>query len=105
MKKPVGNRKNSVKAKSLETYINERYPLRADREGIRRHLIKLRLEIGYKIHQVRRERKLTQSDLAKKVNTTQSVIARIETGDQNLTTDTLNQIARALGKKLEVELK
>lgn len=105
MKKTQGKNNKLIEAKSLETYIKERYPSQAEREGIRRNLIKLRLEIGYKIHKVRKDKKWTQADLAKKVNTTQSVIARIETGDQNLTTDTLNQIARALGKRLEVELK
>lgn len=49
---------------------------------------------------------ITQADLAKRLNTTQSVISRIESGKQNLTLDMLQRIAEALGKrKISVEFK
>lgn len=61
-----------------------------------------KLEIAYKINQLRREKKLTQYDFAQKLNTTQSVIARLEQGCQNLTVNTLHKIAQIFGKKLQV---
>jgi len=41
--------------------------------------------------------------LARKLDTTQSVVARIETGQQNLTTDTLQKIASVFNRDLRIE--
>ncbi len=88
---------------SLEQYLKERYPTKEARrrfeEGFNR------LSLGYAIFQARKKRGLTQAGLAKKISTTQSEIARIEGGDQNMTTEKLNKIAKALDKKLEISLK
>ncbi len=56
--------------------------------------------IGKRIADIRDAQGLTQSDLAKKIKTTQSAIARIESGTQNLTTDMLRKLSAALGKNL-----
>jgi len=61
------------------------------------------LEIAYQVLQLRKARKMSQSDLARKLGTTQSNVARIEAGRQNFTTQTLAQIATAFGKELKVE--
>jgi len=62
-----------------------------------------RLEIAYRILQLRKQRKLSQKELACKLNTTQSVIARMETGRQNFTTDTLQKISSVFNRKLKIE--
>ena len=62
-----------------------------------------RLEVAYKILQLRKKKKLSQKELAKKMNTTQSVIARMESGGQNFTTDTLQRIADVLGYNLKID--
>lgn len=62
-----------------------------------------RLEIAYKISKLRERKRLSQKQLAEKLNTTQSVIARIESGQQNLTTDNLQKIASIFDKKLKIE--
>lgn len=56
--------------------------------------------IGIKIADLRETAGLTQTELAKKIGTTQSAIARLESGKQNVNTDTLKKISRALGKNL-----
>ena len=43
---------------------------------------------------------MTQSELAKKLKTTQSAIARLESGKQNISADMLKRIGQALGKNL-----
>ncbi len=45
---------------------------------------------------------LTQAQLAKKMKTTQSVIARLEGGKVNPSTATLKRIARATGSQLKI---
>ncbi len=61
------------------------------------------LEIAYQISQLRKKEGISQKELAKKVGTTQSNIARMEAGQQNFTTDTLQRIASALKRNLKVE--
>jgi len=60
------------------------------------------LEIAYKILQLRKKKKMSQKELAEKIGTTQSNIARMEAGQQNFTTNTLNKIAFAFNLDLEV---
>ena len=61
------------------------------------------LEIAYQILQLRKKSKMSQTELAKKIGTKQSNVARMETGQQNFTTETLRRIASALGRELKIE--
>jgi UDP-N-acetylglucosamine 1-carboxyvinyltransferase len=56
--------------------------------------------IGKRIADIREAQGMTQTDLAKKIKTTQSAIARLESGTQNITTEMLRKISHALGKNL-----
>ncbi len=56
--------------------------------------------IGSRIASVRESSGLTQSDLAKKIKTTQSAIARMESGKQNISADMIKKISTALRKNL-----
>lgn len=62
-----------------------------------------RLEIAYRILQLRKKQKLSQKELAQKLNTTQSVVARMESGQQNFTTDTLQKIAEVFNRNVRIE--
>ena len=59
---------------------------------------KTRLELAIKIAEERQRAGITQKEFAKRLNTTQSVISRIEGGRQNISLDMLQRIAEALGK-------
>lgn len=52
--------------------------------------------LGAIITKIREDKGMTQTELAKKLDTTQSVIARIEKGEQNLSTETLSKLSEAL---------
>jgi len=60
------------------------------------------LEVAYQILRLRKQKNISQSQLAKRLKTKQSNIARIEAGKQNLSIQTLNSIARALNSDLTV---
>jgi len=62
------------------------------------------LEIAYQMLQMRKQKKMSQAQLAKKIGTTQSNIARMEAGNQNFTIDILNRVAVALGKELKISI-
>lgn len=61
------------------------------------------IEIAYQILQLRKQRRMSQAELAKKIGTKQSNIARMEAGQQNFTTDTLQKIAAAFRRNLKIE--
>ena len=58
---------------------------------IKREIIKLRIEQG-----------LSQQELADRINTKQSAISRLESGDYNPSLEFLNKVANALGKELHI---
>lgn len=47
---------------------------------------------------------VTQAELAERMGTTQSAIARLESGRVSPTVETLQKYARALGKRLRIEI-
>lgn len=56
--------------------------------------------IGNLIRDLREERGLSQSEFAKKLKTSQSAVARMENGEQNLSTQTLSKISAALNRDI-----
>lgn len=57
-------------------------------------------ELIKKIIKARTEINMTQKELAEKIGTKQSSIARLESGNYNPTIQFLQKVANALGKKL-----
>ncbi len=58
------------------------------------------ISIGAMIARLREDRRMTQANLGKKIGSTQSVIARIEKGEQNLSTETLTKLSEALNHEI-----
>lgn len=59
-------------------------------------------EISRSLIEARTRAKLTQTELAQRMNTTQSVVARLESGRTRPSTRTLQKIARATGTRLRI---
>lgn len=59
-----------------------------------------KLKIGQFIRSLREKKNLTQDDLASLLDTSQSAVARMESGDQNFTTETLDRISAALNQPI-----
>lgn len=57
-------------------------------------------KIGHLIAQLRQDRGLTQAEFARRLNTSQSAVNRMEHGRQNLSLDTLGRISDVLNKQL-----
>lgn len=57
-------------------------------------------DIGKRIADIREAQGLTQSELAKRIHSTQSAVARMETGKQNISAELLGRISSALKKNL-----
>jgi UDP-N-acetylglucosamine 1-carboxyvinyltransferase len=57
-------------------------------------------QIGELIKNLREERGLTQKDLGEAIGTTQSAVARMENGEQNLSTEMFSKISKALNREI-----
>ena len=60
----------------------------------------LHLSLARELKAVRIKRSMTQMAVAKKAAMPQSVIARIESGERNMSVETLHRVATALGKRI-----
>ena len=86
---------------SFEQYLAQQMKNKAFREAFEEE--SQRLRVAYQILQLRKRQKLSQKELARKLNTTQSVVARMESGQQNFTTATLQKIASIFKRDLRIE--
>ena len=65
-----------------------------------------KLEIGYKIAQLRNKLGLSQAQLAEKIHTSQTVISRLESGSYwQCSLRTLEKIAMATGTHLDISFR
>jgi DNA-binding XRE family transcriptional regulator len=97
------NTKKVIIPKTIGRYVEERYRKSPDfRKAYDEEVA--RLHIGYKIAQLRRERKLTQQELARRINSSQQTISRIEdTRNIRLNFKTLIRVATALQSYVRVD--
>lgn len=98
------NKKNKIsKATDFSDYLREQLKNKELRRHYHTH--GKQLEIAYRILQLRKRARISQKELAKKIGTTQSNVARMEAGQQNFTVGTLDKVARTFNKNLEVSIK
>lgn len=97
----MNKRKKTQKAVDFQKYLAERLKNPKFRKYYDEY--GKQLEIAYQILQLRKQKKMSQAELAKKLGTKQSNIARIEAGQQNLTTDTLQKIASIFNRELKID--
>jgi len=62
------------------------------------------VETGQKLKALRKQRKLTQKMLSRKLKISQQMISRIESGKENSSLLTLDKIAKELGVKVSVNI-
>ncbi|MDO8658732.1 MAG: helix-turn-helix transcriptional regulator [Candidatus Levybacteria bacterium] len=59
------------------------------------------LKAAMELKKLRKELKISQGELARKMKVKREFITRIESGEQNVTIETLNRVAEATGKEFE----
>jgi HTH-type transcriptional regulator / antitoxin HipB len=62
-------------------------------------------KIGVMVRTLRKESKLTQEELAKKMHTQKSAISRIENNSEDIRLSTLLKLAAVLGKQLHISIR
>lgn len=66
------------------------------------HEAGIQLQVALEVYRARAAKKMSQKNLALALKTKQQTVSRIEKGAQNVTIETLDRIARALGRDLQV---
>jgi DNA-binding XRE family transcriptional regulator len=63
------------------------------------------IKIGMMLRDVRKRKRLSQAELAKKMNVKREFVSRIESGRQNVTLETLYRIGEVVGQEVDVRFK
>ena len=93
--------KKNKKAVDFQEYLNRQLKNQAVKKYYDEY--GKQLEIAYQILQLRQQQKMSQTELARRLKTKQSNVARMEAGQQNFTTDTLQKVAGIFNRQLKVE--
>lgn len=93
-------KKNTPKTKSFKSLLNKSLKSETFKNEFNEELF--RLKIASEIKNLRTKKKLTQEKFAEKANMPQSVVARIESGKHSISLITLNRVAHALGKHVQL---
>lgn len=92
--------KDAVKKGDLISYddLFASYSQRRQQEILKRARY---LKAAMELKKLRKQLKISQNELARKMKVKREFIARIESGEQNITLETLNRVAEATGKEFE----
>lgn len=104
--------RNGVKFYTLDEVIRRSYPDKVER---RKFLHEVELErkklreeyereVAADLRKARQKLKITQQELANRLNVPRTQITRIESGRQNITIGSLSKVAHAMGKTLKVSI-
>lgn len=91
-----------MKTKSAKEYLKKRLKSKSFAKAYDE--IGFLVDIGVSISEVREQAGLSQTQLAGLLKTTQSVVSRIENGNQNLSIKMLAEIARVLKCRFSVSV-
>jgi ribosome-binding protein aMBF1 (putative translation factor) len=94
MAKEGGARRRMRELREQFPEVEEEYQRLAPRYQLLRQLIDARTQAG-----------ISQTELARRIGKTQSVIARLESGEHSPKLETIADAARAMGYRLDVQLK
>ena len=92
--------KKDLKWYTLEQVFGKHSKNKEFRRGYRDE--SMRIKLAVRIRETRIAKKMTQEAVAQKASMPQSVIARLESGEHSVSLDTLNRVAHALGKEVEL---
>jgi len=75
-------------------------------QGVAREYKRLapRYQLISELIKIRIKKGLTQEKLAKQIGTKQSAIARLESGKENISIDSLEKISHAMGAKIKISI-
>ena len=91
--------KNKHRGSHVRDWINQELKAPGVREGIKR--ARARRRLARQIYEARKRAGVSQPELARRIHTSQAAVSRMESGNQNMTIDMIENIAAALGGRFE----
>ena len=92
-------KKNPHEGSSFRTWLKGESRDPGFREGLEK--ASARRRVARQIYDARKKAGVSQPELARRLKTSQAAVSRMESGGQNMTIDTIENIARALGGRFE----
>jgi ribosome-binding protein aMBF1 (putative translation factor) len=90
---------NKHKGSRVREWLDQELKTPGFRERVEK--ARARRRVARQIYEARRKARVSQPELARRLHTSQAAISRMEAGDQNMTIDIVENIARALGGHFE----
>ena len=96
------NKNKITKATDFQEYLNKQLK----NKEFKKHYDEFnkRLEVARQLTQLRKEKRMSQMELARQIGTTQSNVARMESGQQNFTVSMLSKVAGIFNKDLKISI-
>ena|SRR3989344_4764832 len=96
------NKNKITKATDFQEYLNKQLK----NKEFKKHYdgFGKQLEIAYQLTRLRKEKRMSQVELARQIGTTQSNVARMESGQQNFTVSMLSKVAGIFNKDLKISI-
>lgn len=91
--------KNKHRGSRVRDWLNQELKTPGFREGLK--LARARRRVAQQIYEARKRAGVSQPELARRLQTSQAAISRMEAGEQNMTIDMIENIAAALGGRFE----
>lgn len=92
-------KKNPHEGSSFRTWLRDESRDPEFRAGLEKSGARRR--VARQIYDARKKAGVSQPELARRLKTSQAAVSRMESGGQNMTIDTIENIARALGGRFE----
>lgn len=90
---------NKHKGSRVREWLDQELRTPGFKEGVEK--ARARRRVARQIYEARKRAGVSQPELARRLHTSQAAISRMEAGDQNMTIDIVENIARALGGRFE----
>ena len=89
-----------IKLQNVEKHLNKKLKSPKFREAY--ELERIKVALAQKIAEIRDEHSLKQSELARRMRVSQQFVSQVESGDINLTLETLLKIAHSLNTNIKI---
>ena len=95
----VTGMRNKHKGSRVREWLGQELKTPGFKEGVEK--ARARRRVAQQIYAARKKAGVSQPELARRLHTSQAAVSRMEAGDQNMTIDIVENIARALGGHFE----
>ena len=90
-----------IKLNTFENHLKSKLANRDFANGY--NIEKAKVEIAHKISEIRKEKRISQVELAKRLNVSQQFVSKVESAEgSNVTLETISRVAESLGVGLKI---